>query len=196
MTGKINLNPMFIQPPQNEYTYKSFPLGCLIEGQYPSYFTGKEIPQKEVKEPEKKGDETGMTESKTPDEVAAKDQKADADLTKIESKGTFVATGKPAKICIIGSSALLKDNLLDTDGVSPNAAFVLNLIDSLNYREGIAVMRSKTQAYNPLSDTSVMTKNSIKLFNIAGLPVLTVIFGLIVLWLRSGRRKRIQMMFQ
>lgn len=196
MAGKINLNPMFIQPPQKEDSYKSLPLGYLIEGQFPSYFTGKEIPQKEVKEPEKKSDEPGAAEPETLGADAPKDQKADADLSKIESKSAFVATGKPAKICIIGSSAVLKDNLLDSDGVSPNATFVLNLIDALNHREGIAVMRSKTQAYNPLSDTSVMTKNSIKLFNIAGLPVITVIFGLIVLWLRRRRRKRIQMMFQ
>jgi ABC-2 type transport system permease protein len=66
----------------------------------------------------------------------------------------------------------------------------------LNHRENIAVMRSKTQAYNPLNDTDVVVKNAIKLFNIAGLPILVVIFGLLTLWMRNLRRKRIQMMFQ
>jgi ABC-2 type transport system permease protein len=91
---------------------------------------------------------------------------------------------------------LLKDNMVDADGASPNSAFVLNLIDSLNHRENIAIMRSKTQAYNPLKDTDVFVKNAIKLFNIAGLPVLVVIFGLLTLWMRKLRRKRIQMLFQ
>jgi ABC-type uncharacterized transport system involved in gliding motility auxiliary subunit len=196
MTGKINLNPMFIQPPEKEDSFKSFPLGYLIEGQFPSYFTGKEIPQKEVKDSEKSDDESDITEMDVPEPDEKKSKKQNMDLSKIESKADFIQTGKPAKICIIGSSALLKDNMVDAEGNSPNAAFVLNLVDMLNHRENTAVMRSKTQAYNPLDETDVVVKNAIKLLNIAGLPVLVVIFGLLTLWMRNLRRKRIQMMFQ
>jgi ABC-2 type transport system permease protein len=196
MTGKINLNPMFIQPPEKADTLKSFPLGYLVEGQFPSYFTGKEIPQKEVKDPKKSDEKSDITETDVPEAEAEKSKKPDVDLSKIESKSDFVQAGKPAKICIIGSSALLKDNMIDADGAGPNAAFVLNLIDMLNHRENIAVMRSKTQAYNPLKDTDVVVKNAIKLFNIAGLPVLIVVFGLLTLWMRKLRRRRIQTMFQ
>ncbi len=135
--------------------------------------------------------ETDVSESD-----AEKSKKPEMDLSKIESKAEFLQAGKPAKICIIGSSALLKDNMVDTEGNSPNAAFVLNLVDMLNHREKIAVMRSKTQAFNPLDDTDVVVKNAIKLFNIAGLPVLIVILGLLTLWMRKIRRKRIQLMFQ
>ncbi len=196
MTGKINLNPMFIQPPEKEDSFKSFPLGYMIEGQFQSYFTGKEIPQKEQKESEKTDDESNMIETDASEADSKKSKKQDVDLSKIESKPEFIQTGKPAKICIIGSSALLKDNMIDADGASPNAAFVLNVIDMLNHRENIAVMRSKTQAYNPLKETDVMVKNAIKIFNIAGLPALVVVFGLFTLWARNRRRKRIQMMFQ
>ncbi len=196
MTGKINLNPMFIQPPEKEDSFKSIPLGYLIEGQFQSYFTGREIPQKEVKESEESDEASDIMETDVPESDAEKSKKPEMDLSKIESKAEFLQAGKPAKICIIGSSALLKDNMVDTEGNSPNAAFVLNLVDMLNHREKIAVMRSKTQAFNPLDDTDVVVKNAIKLFNIAGLPVLIVILGLLTLWMRKIRRKRIQLMFQ
>jgi ABC-type uncharacterized transport system involved in gliding motility auxiliary subunit len=196
MSGKINLNPMFIQPPDKPDSFKSFSLGYVIEGQFPSYFTGKEIPQKEVKDEKISDEESDISETDVSESASDKSKKPDMDLSKIESKADFISSGKPARICIIGSSALLKDNMVDAEGASPNAAFVLNLIDSLNHRDNIAVMRSKTQAYNPLDDTDVMVKNVIKLFNIAGLPALVVVFGLLTLWLRKLRRKRIQMMFQ
>ncbi|MCU0597787.1 MAG: Gldg family protein [Desulfobacterales bacterium] len=196
MTGKINLNPMFIQPPEKEDSFKSIPLGYLIEGQFQSYFTGREIPQKEVKESEESDEASDIMETDVSESDAEKSKKPEMDLSKIESKAEFLQAGKPAKICIIGSSALLKDNMVDTEGNSPNAAFVLNLVDMLNHREKIAVMRSKTQAFNPLDDTDVVVKNAIKLFNIAGLPVLIVILGLLTLWMRKIRRKRIQLMFQ
>ena len=61
--------------------------------------------------------------------------------------------------------------------------FIANIIDALNNRDEIAVMRSKKQRFNPLDETSGLTKTSIKTFNIAGLPAIVVIFGLFV-WLR------------
>lgn len=185
MTGQINLNPMFIQPPQEKDKFKSYALAYLLEGKFSSYFNGKDIPQKKVQAPDE-------TES----EPEISDQKEDPELSKIQSKESFIPAGKPGKISIIGSSAMLKDNLLDAEGRSPNAAFILNLIDSLNGREDIAAMRSKIQQFNPLEETEVMTKNVIKLFNIAGLPVIIVIFGMFTWWRRSVRRKNIQLLFQ
>ncbi|MFZ2919570.1 MAG: Gldg family protein [Desulfosalsimonadaceae bacterium] len=190
MSGQINLNPMMIQPPQSSDTLKSIPLAALIEGSFSSYFTGKEIPRQEEKAPEE-----GLTE----EEITAKgdkDPKPDTEAAKVESKDTFMASGKPGKICVVGSSALLKDNLLDTEGTSPNAAFILNLIDTLNGRDDIAAMRSKVQQFNPLEETGTGTKNAIKIFNIAGLPIIIVLFGLITWWRRSMRRKSIRLMFQ
>jgi ABC-type uncharacterized transport system involved in gliding motility auxiliary subunit len=185
MTGRINLNPMFIQPPQEQDKFKSYPLAYLLEGKFSSYFNGKDIPQKEME-----ASDESETEMETPD------QKENPELAKIESKETFIPAGKLGKISIIGSSAMLKDNLLDAEGRSPNAAFILNLLDSLNGRDDIAAMRSKVQQFNPLEETEVMTKNVIKLFNIVGLPVIIVIFGLFTWWRRSARRKNIQLLFQ
>ncbi len=181
MTGRINLNPMFIHPPESSEEFKSFPIAYLIEGRFPSYFTGKQIPVKEQKNQESEDQDS---------------KKPNAEASKIESQSGFISVGKPGKICLVGSSALLTDSLMDPDGISPNAVFVLNLIDILNGRDQTAAMRSKTQQFNPLEETAGATKGLIKLFNIGGLPVLVVVFGLFVWWRRRVRRKRIQAMFQ
>jgi ABC-type uncharacterized transport system involved in gliding motility auxiliary subunit len=96
----------------------------------------------------------------------------------------------------MASADMLKNNVLDAQGQSSNATFIMNVIDYLNGREDIAVMRGKEQRFNPLEDTRAGTKTFVKAFNIAGLPILVVIFGLGVWFRRHSRKKHIQMMFQ
>ena len=156
---------------------KSFTLSCLLEGSFSSYFDGKPVPEKAA----------------PAEEDAAKDKK---DMSSISSKGGFIAKGKPAKILIVTSAEMLKDNLLDEQGLSPNAAFVMNSIDTVNGRDEIAVLRSKKQSYNPLDKIGPNSKMAVKGFNIAGLPVLVVFFGLVVWLRRKSRKNNIQMMFQ
>lgn len=189
MRERINLNPMFITPPSSAEELASFPLAYLIEGEFPSYFEGKPIPQKTA-EPDAtdKGDDTSKPDNQ-------KQDKAAVDLSKIESKGTFLPKGRPGKIFLMASSEMIKDTVMDAGGESPNAMFVMNIIDVLNDREDIAVMRSKEQQFNPLYDSAALTKTFIKTFNIAGLPVLVALFGVIVWMRRRSRRKMIQMMF-
>ena len=74
--------------------------------------------------------------------------------------------------------------------------FNMNILDYLNNREDIAIMRSKEQRFNPLVETVAGVKTFIKSFNIVGLPVLVVLFGLLVWFRRHSRKKRIQIMFQ
>ena len=45
MSGRINLNPMFIHPPSAD-EMQSLPLAYILEGEFPSYFAGKPIPEK------------------------------------------------------------------------------------------------------------------------------------------------------
>ncbi|MDA3897386.1 MAG: Gldg family protein [Desulfobacteraceae bacterium] len=185
MTGRINLNPMFIQPPKENDKFKSYPLAYLLEGKFASYFNGKDIPQKEME---------ALDDTEAGPETSA--QKEDPEMAKIKSKESFIPAGKPGKISIIGSSAMLKDNLLDAEGRTPNAAFILNLIDSLNGRDDIAAMRSKIQQFNPLDETEIMTTDIIKYFNVLGLPVIIIILGLFTWWRRGVRRRNIQLLFQ
>jgi ABC-type uncharacterized transport system involved in gliding motility auxiliary subunit len=91
---------------------------------------------------------------------------------------------------------MIGDSVLDEEGKTPNALLILNGIDALNNREDIAVMRSKEQRFNPLQQTGAFAKTLIKSFNVVGLPIIVVIFGLFLWWRRHARKKQIQMMFQ
>jgi ABC-2 type transport system permease protein len=96
---------------------------------------------------------------------------------------------------VMASSKMISDQLLEASGQSPNSMFVLNMIDALNGREDVAIMRAKVQRFNPLEPTGTGKKAMIKTFNMAGLPFLVVIFGLIVWWRRHTRRMDIQRRF-
>jgi ABC-type uncharacterized transport system involved in gliding motility auxiliary subunit len=188
----ISLNPMFLTPPPSDEEKQSFPLAYIIEGEFPSYFAGKPIPEKKSKDENKDADTKDKKESTS--EPAKK--KTNIDMSKIKSQGQTLSKGKRAKIFLMASSEMLKDNVLASDGDSPNDMLILNTIDALNHREDIAAMRSKVLSFNPLNDTGSFTKTFVKAFNIAGLPVLLVFLGLIVWLWRHSRKKHIQMMFQ
>jgi ABC-type uncharacterized transport system involved in gliding motility auxiliary subunit len=186
MSGQINLNPMFIRPPSEPEKQKRYPLAYILEGAFPSYFADKPLPSRTV--------EQDPEQSDTSDDAT---QASDAvDLSQIERKDSFIAKGQPGKIFLIASSEMIKDNVLGEDGRSPNEMFVMNVIDYLNAREEIAIMRSKEQRFNPLDDTSAGTKLAFKSVNIVGLPVIIVLLGLGIWFRRHGRKKRIQIMFQ
>ncbi len=186
--GGINLNPMFIHPPRSRDEEHSLPLAYLITGKFPSYFAGRPIPKRQIKgnNPSKKGKSRGKH-----------GKKARINLSKVfKEQGEFISRGRPGKIFIMASSYMLRDNLIDPNGRGPNATFIMNVIDHLNNRDGIAAMRSKVQRFNPLQETGARTKAFIKIFNVAGLPILVIISGLLVWFRRNSRKKRIKTMFQ
>lgn len=186
MSGQIDLNPMFIRPPSSDDARQSLPLAYVVEGEFPSYFAGKPIPENKARgEPSEKGEKKEEPE-----------EKADAEVAKIKGEAEISPKGKAGKILLVASSEMLNDNLLDPKGESPNAMFVMNALDYLNNREDIAAMRGKVQRFNPLRDTGAGIKALVKSLNIIGPPVVVVLFGLIVWYRRHSRKKRIHMMFQ
>jgi hypothetical protein len=186
MSGRINLNPMFIRPPQSSDEQQSLPLAYLLEGEFPSYFAGKPIPEKK---PTDKPPEKGKKKEEP-------EKKADAELSKITGEMEIPSKGKPGRVLLVASSEMLRDNLLSARGRSPNSMFIMNVLDYLNDREDIAAMRSKVQRFNPLRDTGAGIKTFVKSLNIVGPAVVVVLFGLIVWYRRHSRKKRIQMMYQ
>ena len=200
MKAPLNLNPLFIQPPAANEKMAAKPLAYILEGEFPSYFDGKPIPEKP--QPDKSQTDPNESEDPQPPEnkSAPKAQPAtpaaSADLSKIEGDTKVVSKGKPGKIFLTASSEMLKDNILDEAGRSPNAVFILNVLGYLNNHQDIAMMRSKEQRFNPLADLSPLAKTGIKSLNIAGLPVLVVLAGLIVWLRRKSRRRQIQLLFQ
>jgi ABC-type uncharacterized transport system involved in gliding motility auxiliary subunit len=195
MSGRISLNPMMMRPPQDPGKMKSYPLAYVVEGPFPSYFAGKPIPAPKAPKADTEPKAEGRTEDKGKS-ASAEEKKPDADLSKIERSGEVLTKGKPGRIFLMASADMLKDNILDERGRTPNSMFVLNLLDYLNGREDIAVMRSKELSFNPLRNTEAGVRTFVKSFNIAGLPILVVLFGLLVWFLRHSRKKRIRMMFQ
>jgi len=191
MRDRINLNPMFIKPPASTDDMQSYPLAYLIEGAFSSYFADKPIPVKEVKT-EKESDQKDGEPTAKPQ---AADQQPEIDLARIERKGQFLPAGQPGKVFVMASADMLMNNVLDAGGRGSNTTLILNIIDYLNGREDIAVMRGKEQQFNPLEDTQPGTKTFVKAFNVAGLPILVVLFGLGVWFRRHSRKKHIQMMF-
>jgi ABC-type uncharacterized transport system involved in gliding motility auxiliary subunit len=191
MRGRINLNPMFIKPPDSTEDMQSYPLAYLIEGEFPSYFADKPIPVREIEDQEQEGQDDADKKNQT---ETAESEPA-VDLSRIERKGDLIPLGRPGKIFLMAAADMLKDNVVDSDGRGSNSILILNAIDYLNGRGDIAVMRGKEQRFNPLDETQAGTKTFIKAFNIAGLPVLTVIFGLGIWFRRHSRKKQIQMIF-
>ena len=198
MKGQIQLNPEMIQPPLDEGDYRRYPLAYLLEGEFTSYFKGKPIPEKKKEAQEETAPESEGAEGLkgAENEKQADPKPSDAPGAQITPEGAFIEKGKPAKILFIASAEMLKDNVVDEEGKGPNTVFLLNALDALNGRSDIAVLRGKEQRFNPLQETSAGVKAGIKFFNVMGLPVLVVLFGLVVWIRRHGRKKQIQMMFQ
>ncbi len=186
----INLNPMLLRPPESDADMFSRPLACLIKGQFSSHFAGRPVPEKEQnKEP---GSGNALQKTEGPGRKTAKV----SDLSqKIDTRDTRRNTGKPAQISLIGSSDMLSDSVVDQQGRSVNSIFLMNLFDELNDRTAMARLRSKVQQFNPIQETTGSTKMWIKTLNIAGLPGLVLVFGLLVWTARLRRKDHIRKLF-
>lgn len=217
MSGRINLIPFMIQPPKDPKEMQSKPLAYIMEGEFPSYFADKPIPAKpeNLKETNKDesnkrdtqlpskfvvGEDDNETEKKTEAKKEVKKEEAKPIIkeTRIKEEKGIITKGKPGKIFLIGTSEMLKDNVLQQQRgyPNPNADFIINTIDYLNNRSDIAVMRSKVQRFNPLKkDISPFAKVLAKIFNIWGLPVLFILMGMVIWGRRTARKRQIQAMF-
>jgi ABC-type uncharacterized transport system involved in gliding motility auxiliary subunit len=189
MRDRITLDPMAIGNPPPPEDQQQMHLAYLLQGPFTSHFKGLPIPEKPApaKAP---ADETETDIADSEDADADK-----VDLSAIASTPARRDQGEPSKILLVGSSDLIQDTILEAGGRSPNAMFVMNVIDYMNDREAVAVMRSKEQRFNPLKETDTATRALTKAFNVIGVPVLVVFFGLLVWLRRTARKKRIQAMF-
>ncbi|MBN2532264.1 MAG: Gldg family protein [Spirochaetales bacterium] len=184
-------NPLTIMPPESKEDMQSYPLAVALEGQFPSYFKDKPIPQKpkkEIEEPE--GEEAAESEAFS-EEVT--------DQIKVIEKAE-----SPGRIILIGTSEIIRDYLLSYDptpqnpsDIPPNRALVSNVIDYCNGKEDYAAMRSKLQLINPLDESKItpFIKDFTTFFNIIGIPVLVAFLGIIVFILRNAQRKNLQLKF-
>jgi hypothetical protein len=180
----IELDPMYMRPPEPDQEMKSMPLAYLLEGEFPSYFADKPVPEKTVDK---------LTGGSEQNPVL---QKPEIDLSKVADKGTLMSKGKPGKIFLVASSEILKDNIIDNEGRGRNAIFAMNIMDHLNNRDFIAAMRSKKNQFNPLAIMTAPAKTFVKAFAIIGLPIIVIFFGIFIWYRRHARKKQIQLSFQ
>ncbi len=193
MQDRIDFNPMQMQPPGASAKLSRYVMAYLLEGSFSSYFSGRPVPEKpQVSEVSKAFDE---------EEIRDGDEKESETLTSLveegglESFGIRLDKGKPGRLIVVGSADILRNNIVDEGGATPNAQLLMNMVDYLNDRQGQAVLRSKTQLFNPLVDIAPENRSLIKGANLVGLPLLVIFVGLLV-WLRRGaRRRKIRQMF-
>ena len=186
MQDHVDLNPMLVQPPAEKDKYARYPLACLLEGSFTSYFKGQPIPEKP--EPEKAAkDKKGKAQDKAAEQTAKPDNPL-LEQGALESRGERLEQGR-GQMIVVGSADILGDNVVDAAGTTPNAQFLMNLVDHLNGRDELAILRSKTQRFNPLTEVDPQTRSLIKGLNLVGLPLLVGFFGLLA-WMRRGARRR------
>jgi len=188
MSGQIDLSPWAMQPPTDSERMQSYPLAVLISGRFPSWFAGRPVPEKPGPD-----DETASEEGSAPE--AAAERSGGETFDEFSGEGAVIEEGRPGMLFVLGSSEVLRNNLIDEKGRGTSATFAMNVLDHLNGRDAYAEMRGKSQRFNPLRDTAPGVKTFVKTLNIAGLPVIVVVFGVIVWGLRSRRKRAIQAIF-
>lgn len=172
MEGRINFNPMMMQPPA-ETEMRSHKLAVLVSGQFESYFKDRAEPP--VKEEKGKAPAPGGSP--------------------IASSGIIKKAVKPGKILVAGTSEITGPSVVDKEGKSPNAILLHNMVDYLAGNTAIPQMRSKGLEFNPLREAGDLKRYLLKGFNIAGVPLLVVAAGLLIWRMRNMRRRRIQQEF-
>ncbi|BBM89698.1 hypothetical protein COTS27_01405 [Spirochaetota bacterium] len=217
VSDDVTLVPYLIQPPnEEEDNYTSFDLAYVLKGSFPSYFKGKDIPEREFSEKvseseddhghshgdghDHSGEEFGLEaeEDHAEDEVVPAPKAVQQFSEQAEPTTIVEQAPESSQIFVIGSSEIIKNNVVDNAGRLPNAVMLLNTIDALNGDIDWARMRSKGQRVNPL-DIRVSGEGGlvvwwkrptfIKAINLVGLPAVVVLFGL-WMYLRKARIKR------
>ncbi len=173
---QINLyNPMMIMPPANPEEKQSLPLAVVLEGSFTSYFADKGVPER----PEPGEEETD----------AGNEEEYLIEMDRISREENMVKSTDKGKLFVFGSSMVISNSLIDNSGTSTNSVMVMNVIDEMNGNGDFALMRKKGLNYNPIDETAPGVKTFIKTLNMAVIPVLVVLAGLIV-WLRLIRRQK------
>ncbi len=93
-----------------------------------------------------------------------------------------------ARMIVMGTAGVLNPAVMGPQ----NVGLLMNAIDWLSLDSKLLAMRTRGQSEVPFSaDLSDTTRTVVKVFNIAGVPVLLVLYGVIRWRLREARRRRL-----
>ncbi|MEF8824223.1 MAG: Gldg family protein [Desulfohalobiaceae bacterium] len=188
-SGVVRLRPSLLAPPDDPEKMERRTLAYLASGTFPSYFAGKPVPEKQSAAGQANATEQNATRDAAQPDLAGELRGSGARLN---------TSDEPGRIALIGSSRMLADQILVSEQgqkQSPNAIFVMNLLDSLSGKTDMAGLRSEIQTFNPLNETTQLTRSAVKAVNIAGLPLAVLLFGMCVWLFRSRRRRLIRQRF-
>lgn len=163
----IFLNPMVLTPPADKSQFKTYDLAVLLEGKFKSAFD--QAPESTVK------DENGNP----------------LPVGELSATSHVKSSVMPGKVFVLGSSAVTTYQVIDENSSTPVALFLMNVVDYMNGKEDLCIMRSKNLSINTLTIKSMAAANFWKYFCQYGLVLILIVCGLLVLRSRSRRRRQI-----
>ena len=166
MESGIVLHPMYLEPPSDPSKYSQYDLSLLLEGKFDSAFD--EAPEGAKNEEESENKDDSLVTSKH-----------------------IKTSVLPGKLFIASSSQVTTRQVIDENGQSPVAMFLMNVVDYMNGNEDLCTMRTKSLSVNNLTIKKQAAVNFWKILNQYGLAVLVALAGLLVWRLRAARRRAI-----
>ncbi len=170
----VSLHPYFLQP-SIDTKYSQYTLAATLEGRFKSYFEGKEIPSAPPS--------TNNTKLKIKSNVLR------------EKTADFLPVSDHGRIIVLSVAEMLKNTIMDEEGISPNAIFSRNVVDWLVGDSDLIQIRNKGLSYNPPRKTSDLVKNIVRWSDLIIAPLLVVLLGFLLWNLDSARRKKIKALF-
>ena len=172
MDSGITLHPLYLDPPADSSKFGQYDLALLLEGKFDSAFD--QAPE-------------GAKEAESED----KQTNGSSDENTLLTSNHIKSSVMPGKLFVAGSSTITTRQVIDENGSSPVAMFLMNVVDYMNGNEELCTMRTKSLSVNNLTIKNQGAANFWKIFNQYGLAVLVALAGFIVWRLRSARRRAI-----
>jgi len=182
MTGRMNFNPMMMRPdPAAEK--QSYDLALLLSGKFSSFFKGKEVPLSDEKKKKKTGGKIS-THARLDESVKS---------------------GKP-EIIVVGTAELARSGFLadsrkvlskgKRNEAYSNDNLVHGMVDYMAGNFHVPEMLAKSLEFNPFDEpTEKNTSLILKTVNMAGVPIVVIILGIIMWRFRIRRKNRIAAQF-
>ena len=188
MSGRVSFNPMMMSPPADDTEMSSHTLAALAEGKLSSHFSDRKIPTNPERE-----DGDGKASRQTTGDITSTSH-LKTTVEKGVSRVIVVGTSEVARSqFIISSRDILAGPAGGGRGMNfPNSLFLHNLVDYLTGNVHVPRMRGKGLEYNPLEKTEELNRRMIKVLNMAGVPLLVVLWGLVMWRFRKRYRVRIE----
>ncbi|MDR3237199.1 MAG: Gldg family protein [Spirochaetia bacterium] len=169
MGERVDFNPFMLETGKSD-ELKSYPLSVELSGKFESFFKGKDTPLKE---------EQGALNL-----IHRLDETIEHGKTRLIVTGTSQITRSEF---LLNSRKILAGSGEEGEAFS-NEILIHGMADYLTGNDYIPEMKSKSLAYNPIDKQSASWRFVLKAINIAGAPILVIVWGLIA-WRRWKNRK-------